>query len=337
MNIVTTTGFYGTGSSAITDLLMEYDCIKIKSDYEIRIAHDPYGIRNLEFNLIENPNRHNSSFALKKFIDYVDFLSNPILGKKYQKYFEGQFKRIATSYIDSLFEFSYSGSWHYDLIDRGLFVFFCSRLYNKIIKFLRLCLGIHDERNYSLLVSKPKAYGTICNEDEFLLHTRDFFEQLAKSINPEGMESVLMDQLVPPSNIGVYERYFNSIKIIVVDRDPRDIFLLEKLVWKGPVVPCNDVELFCKWFLWTRRQYENTNKGSSLFIQFEDLIYDYDETIGNIEKYLGISPENHKNKFKKFNPSFSIKNTKLWEKFPEYKDEISFIEHKLKQYCYQRK
>ena len=65
MNIVTTTGFYGTGSSAITDLLMEYDCIKVKSDYEIRIAHDPFGIRNLEINLIENPNRHNSSFAFK--------------------------------------------------------------------------------------------------------------------------------------------------------------------------------------------------------------------------------------------------------------------------------
>ena len=42
MKIITTTGFYGTGSSAITDLLSEYNNICCKGDYEIRIAMEDF-------------------------------------------------------------------------------------------------------------------------------------------------------------------------------------------------------------------------------------------------------------------------------------------------------
>ena len=41
-----------------------YDNVCCKNDNEIRFLHDPDGISDLEYNLIENPNRHNSSHSM---------------------------------------------------------------------------------------------------------------------------------------------------------------------------------------------------------------------------------------------------------------------------------
>ena len=64
--ILTVTGCYSTGSSAVTDLVKECRDVYCKDDYEVRFAYDPDGIADLEYHLVENPNRHNTSHAIKK-------------------------------------------------------------------------------------------------------------------------------------------------------------------------------------------------------------------------------------------------------------------------------
>ena len=46
--VYSTTGCYGTGSSAVTDFIKEFEDIDCKSDYEIRFIHDPDGISDFE-------------------------------------------------------------------------------------------------------------------------------------------------------------------------------------------------------------------------------------------------------------------------------------------------
>ncbi|WP_349763455.1 hypothetical protein [Fusobacterium sp. SYSU M8D902] len=334
MKIITTTGFYGTGSSAITDLLSEYENIETKGDFEVRIAHDPYGISDLEYNLIENPNRHNSSNALKKFMEMSERYYNPIFLKPYEKYFNNKFKIFVKEYIKSLYEFKYLGRWHYDIIERGNFFIFASRGYNKIITILKKIIGISNDVNYNLLPKNELAYATIKNQDIFLERTKKFFDKLFNEINVENKEYIMLDQLIPPSNIARYERYFSNIKSIVVDRDPRDMYLLEKKIFKGNIVPHYNINLFCEWYKWTREQYENTDKGNSIRIQFEDLIYNYEKTVEIIENYIGLDKKMHTKALTKFDPKISKKNTKLWEKYKEYKEEIKIIEKNLAKYCY---
>ena len=55
----------------------------------------------------------------------------------------------------------------------------------------------------------------------------------------------MADQLVPSSNIEKYLRYFKDIKVVVVDRDQRDLFLFGKYNWRDGVIPTN-VEEFSK-------------------------------------------------------------------------------------------
>lgn len=334
MKIVTTTGFYGTGSSAVTDLLSEYDNVKCKGDLEIRIAHDPYGISDLEYNLIENPNRHNSSNALKKFKAMIKRLHGTFFSKIYEDYFNGKFELYSQEYIQKLIRCEYYGKWHYDIIERGNVFYFLSRSYNKIFTLLKKLCHIQNEVGHSLLPKNEMAYITITEEADFLKATKDYFDKLLKEINPENKKFVMVDQLVPPSNIIRYERYFSDLSTIVVDRDPRDIFLLEKCCWKGHIIPYYDVNKFCQWYRWTREQYENTDKGNSIKIQFEDLIYKYEDTVDKIETFLGLDPDFHNRKFSKLIPEHSKKNTKLWEKYNAYTNEIQFIEKHLKKYCY---
>ena len=334
MKIITTTGFYGTGSSAITDILSEYKNITCKGDFEVRIAHDPYGISDLEYNIIENPNRHNSSNAIKKFIKLKKRLANPNFARQYENYFNNMFTKITDEYIGNLYEFSYKGQWHYDLIERGDIFYFTSRLYNKILRILKKFIGICNDVNHNFLPKNELAYLTISDEKIFLSSTIKFFDKLFSQLNDSDDAIVMIDQLVPPSNIARYERYFSNISTIVVERDPRDIYLLEKIFWKGKVVPHYDVEIFCKWYEWTRNQYESSNKGKSIKIQFEDLIYNYNGTVKKIENYLDIDSTEHTMSFKKFDPKISIKNTQLWKQYPQYNDNIQYIQNRLAKYCY---
>lgn len=333
MEVITATGFYGTGSSAITDLLSDCDNVECKGDYEIRILHDPYGISDLEYNLIENPNRHNTSNAIKKFKWNVDFLSGKWWNKRYEKYFDGKFKKYSYEYIENISEFIYNGKWHWDIVERGYTFWLINRCYNKFFSVIKKIFHIKNEVNHNLLPKNEKAYAGIDNEELFLKNTNKYMNKLLNAISTKKDSILCVDQLVPPSNFTRYSRYVKGIKIFVVDRDPRDIYLLEKKVWKGNIVPCYDVETFCKWYRWTRRMYEKSVKTENVMkIQFEDLIYDYENTLDKVLKFAKIE-KTHYN-LNHFDPNKSILNTKLWEKYPEYYNDISYIAKHLSEYCY---
>lgn len=180
---------------------------------------------------------------------------------------------------------------------------------------------------------------TLCSyptEEKFLDCTRRYIDRLFSETNKENKGNIIVDQIVPASNVNHYLRYFNDIKVFVVDRDPRDIYILEKYVWKGSVVPTESVEIFCQWFEYTRRHRKSENYNENvMFVQFEDLIYKYEETVSKIEKYLGFSAEDHVNKFKSLDPKRSINNTRMWEKLNIDRREVEYIEEKLKDYLYE--
>ena len=71
------------------------------------------------------------------------------------------------------------------------------------------------------------------------------------------------------------------------------------------------------------------------FIQFEDLVYKYDETLKKIYNFTGLSENEHINKFIKFDPNYSILNTKLWKNKNYYSRDIVKIEDKLSEYCFE--
>lgn len=332
MRIISCASYYGSGSSAITDLLAEYDSCASLADYEFRFMQDPGGIADLEFALVENHHRHNSGHALKKYKQIVEFLGNPRL-KKYEHYFNNQWKSISNDYINELTEFTYTGYWHQDVIDKGRWFHFRKRAVNKLLK--KTIWRNQPDRSLNELPHEI-TYCSYPTEKKFLLATKKYIERLFDVANTQKKKNIMVDQIVPATNLNRYIRYFNDIKVFVVDRDPRDIYLLEKYIWKGRVIPTESVDKYCQWFEFTRRhrKSENYNSDNIMYVQFEDLVYKYEEMVVKIENWLGLTSEEHDNPRTSFDPGISIKNTKLWERLKGVEEEVAFIEKALPNYLY---
>ena len=145
----------------------------------------------------------------------------------------------------------------------------------------------------------------------------------------------MVDQIVPSTNLSRYLRYFNNIRVIIVDRDPRDVYCLEKYVWKDGMIP-TDPKLFCKWFKYTRNNRDKELKNDRVkFVQFEDLVYKYNETVKELERWLELDVKDHIRKNTTFDPSMSKRNTKTWLKYENNeKENIKYIEEELSPFLY---
>lgn len=333
MFFITCASYYGTGSSAVTDYVSEYSSVFSFTDEEFRFIQDPDGISDLEFNLVQCFNRHNSGHALKRYKWLVDFYCGNIFGAKYSKFFGDKWKQYSYDYINALTDFTYHGWWMYDLYDRGKIFYFKKRIINKLLH-MTIWQGNVD-RQYNSMKNEI-TYCSHPNEEKFLRCTKEYIYRLFESVKPKDIDTIMVDQLVPPMNLQRYLRYFdNNIKVVVVDRDPRDLFFLDKYVWKDGIIP-NDVEIFCKWFRYTRehRKYENMNTDSIKFLRFEDLVYQYDKTTVELREWLGLDEKKHLYKCEYFNPDISLHNTQVWKNFSCKDYERSFIEKELSEYLY---
>lgn len=335
MRIITTTGYYATGSSAITDLLSEFSGCFPLTDYEFRFVQDPNGISDLEFNLVENHHRHNSGYSLKKYKKMVDFLAGNKFISKYEPFFDYQWKTISYRYIDSLTDIKFKGYWHQDVIDRGYFYYFRKRLINKIYQKI---FSKHNKDHGYYEMPMEITYCSRPTENRFLQSTQEYIEELFRAANKDNKEDIMVDQIVPPSNVKRYIRYFKSIKIFIVDRDPRDLYIFEKYINKGAIVPVENVQIFCQWFLYTRlhRKTEVFPDNEVMFVQFENLVYEYENTIKQICKFLDYTPEQHIHKGQNFKPECSIRNTQKWKEFDTalVQKDIKYIEDTLTEYLF---
>lgn len=331
MKFITCASYYGTGSSAVTDLINECDNVHNMGDYEFRFIQDPDGIRDLEYNLVENNHRHNSGYALRRYWNNVKFLSGSKIIKKYNRFFGDQWQKLSKKYVDDLTDIAYKGSWHQELRDKGKVAYFLERLINKIAHGI---FRINRDKNIQLFLRNNIEFGTF-PQDKFYDITIRYIEDLFTIANFDNKEFIMADQLVPASNTMQYLKYFNDIKVVCVDRDPRDLFILEKEVWKGTIIP-KKVEDFCKWLKVTRahRKYEQDNPKLIMRINFEQLIYHYDLYAPQILSFCGLTPEHHVLPKTLLIPEVSIKNTQLYKKYGKYNKDISVIEQELEEYLF---
>lgn len=327
MRFITCASYYGTGSSAITDLIGECDNVLNMTDYEFRFIQDPDGIRDLEYNLVENNNRHNSGYAIKRYERNVKFLAGNKLIKKYNLYFGDNWVKLSREYVKALIDVEYKGSWVQDLRDKGKIAYFLNRCVNKVVS------KFNKEKSVALFLKNNTNYASYPGEKFYEL-TKKYIYDLFNSVNKDNKEIIMADQLVPPTNVDSYLRYFDDIKVVCVDRDPRDVFVLEK-IWNGAIVP-RKVDEFCKWYKATRahRKTEKNDETKVLRIRFEDLIYHYDEWSSKILDFCEISKDHHTAPKTLLDPAKSIKNTRVWKRFPEYENDIKIIEQELSEYLY---
>lgn len=325
---VIVTGFYSSGSSAVIDFLKDLDNVVVCDLDEVRFLQDPFGVSDLEYNLVENPHRHNSSQSIKFFLKAVDKLQ-PAHKKRgpYFSMFNGQFRRLSYDYIDSLINFSFNGYNHNDINALTPFNLLSYKLRRKIIVFLT-----KDVRHnfYPKLVD----YCSWPSKEEFLEKTNKYLNSLSIAANPQNKDIVVFDQLFPSSNLDRYIRYFSSSKTIIVNRDPRDLYLCSVKEIHDHVIPTDDINQFCEWYDNTRKQNTHIDTKSIMEINFESLVLEFNKTAQKICEFLNISFELHKHIFNHFQPNISKRNINQKQKYKDKENEIRIIEKKLKKYLF---
>lgn len=343
MKLFTTASYYGTGSSAITDLLSEYEGIKaFDSSFECRIAHDMFGISDLEYYLVENSHRHNSSVAINQFIRLCGIygLDKHIRFENYPGHFP-HFKDCVETYIKSLSPYSFKGGAHTDIYTKSDLFIMVLKLKDLIYhKLHKAKLTVEDSTwaskgitPYEKVLHETDYHITALDKEQFMQATLAFTDSLFSCAQNNENQYLMVDQLVQPINTMRYVKYFKDIKVICVDRDPRDIYYNEKYFWRGGVAPCVP-QLFVEWYKATRRQkkFEKDDPEKVMRIQFEDLIFDYDNMVARIECFLGLTPDKHIRPKTRLNPEVSIKNIAKWKDDKGEADNIDFIKNSLTDY-----
>ena len=211
-------------------------------------------------------------------------------------------------------------------------------LYRFIIMGFRAVLRVISGGRINL--NRPLEYKpmriSFLNEQQFYEKAGTYINNFLKCMGIEE-KNIILDQLLLPHNIYRAEKYFDDrMECFVVNRDPRDVFILNKYIWPkvNETVPFpTEVNEFCGYYRGLR---SIEKKGYNLhvhMIQFEELIYNYEYTLKKVMKILKLDETMHSAKKQKFNPEKSINNTQLFIK-DEYKAEASIIEKNLSEFLY---
>ncbi len=312
------------------DYLKEFEKIDSLGDFEFRFIQDPNGIADLEDRLLKNNSRLNSDRAIYEYLKLIKILNSNYTNKFweksfYKKIFNNKFLEYSEEYISNLTDMEWSGYWH-DIEFRNFTL--KNRIKNFIIRLISYKYKrINKIKNRRMYYSYPI--------ENFYKETKQYLSKLFSEISK--LDTLALDQLVPCCNTERYLNYFEDIKVIIVDRDPRDLYILNKEIWKEDITPCKNVDDFIKHFKLVRKhqKYEKENSEKILRIRFEDTIYFYEDTMKKINLFLQIEEFKHSYPKRYFNPQKSIYNTQLFRKYLKYQNDIEKIEQKLGEYCYE--
>lgn len=341
---VAVVGFYGTGSSALIDFLREFDRCGVALDRDAKGALRPYehvpfytsgGL--FEFGeLMTNVNSaYGSDMIINKFIDSVDRLNdnNFVSFGSYRWLTGNRFKEISEEFLEQLGVYEANGATsEHKVKTRFSLVMVLLQFAAKIV-FGR---PVYRWGKKNIYDNKPTMFG-MPDKETFYRAAKQYVKKYFDICAQENKDVMVYDQLVCPQHTTLLDNYFDdSFKVITVHRDCRDIYSLSKYFWSKPPYGFSaplptDIDRFADY--WEKNTTYKEHKNLKR-VQFEDLIYHYDETTAEIMEFLGLDEKDHIRKKQYFNPEFSIKNTQSFLMNEETKLEAEEIAKKLPKSVY---
>jgi hypothetical protein len=321
-------GFGISGKGAFIDLLREFDNYDTpRPDFEFGLIRIKDGLLDLKCSLVDNWSPVRSDVSIKRFKEVIlDLGKSPsrlnfpkaliVSGGRYDDMFGGKFIELSNKYVDSLIDDSYNGLRVYPMQDNGIF----SRVSKKFLYKLRF---------------KKVYYSKIyisCGK-EFETKTKKYLHELFRARNAaNNVTHVMFNAFEPFNPIESIELFFDA-KIIIIDRDPRDIYL-SALNHNLPNDVPRDLDIFIKRYKMLRKQVKSKDDNRVMRLNFEDLVLNYQDTLNALFIFLEEDPLVHKYPKKYFNPEISKKGIGLWKNSKgKLKKDVNVIYSELREYC----
>lgn len=336
MNIIAA-GYSGTGSSAVVHLLSEYENVTpcIQGSYEHVLFYIPDGLFDLEDRLLNNNSIHMSDGAINRFYNAMKRLNDNNYGwfGGYKRRFANQFMDSVDMFIDELTQFILPGYWSEDF----KYSFSMNKAVTDLVKYA-IGRPVHQ---YGQKLDR-KGDGIVrysfVTPGQFYSAAKAFVQRYLQMLSHNTSEDMILDQILLPHNLFRMKHYFTDTKAIVFDRDPRDLYVLSKYVWpqiagSAQLFP-NTPEKFVDFYRGLKSTEKNDPDPNVLRLHFEDLIYQYEETVESIETFLGYSSNRHTSPKTRFIPEKSINNTQNFLIEKAWEEEVVYIQNNLSDMLY---
>lgn len=327
--IVGACGYGGTGSSAVKDLLKEFDVTQTLDRAEGMFAFKVDGLQDLEYHLIKQYSREISGdVAIKRFLDASKYANTPFVKKLYLN--PKKYKKDTEDFINAIVQTKYKGMGNYDYETGNLIK---SILY---LGFKKVVIKWYEKMTGKLYTAWPMRdlYVSI-NPSNFYLEAKKYMSSIITNAGGDLSKIIVLDQPFEGNNPEQSFPFFEDPYAIVVDRDPRDLYIAASYQWPdGMFMPRRDVKSFVSYYKEIRENQKNGNSDKVMRISLEKLIFEYENTKKCIMKFLDLKEENHIYPKKFFNPQYSIKGIQLYKKIPGHEEEIQYIETELKKYLF---
>ncbi len=329
---ISTCGFGATGSSAVTDYLRECEGITVIDQFEFTLAHCVDGLADLEYHvMLRNSRQLSSIYAIQRF--------EKLIKKNTKKWCantaitEDEIRTITYRFLDDITQLEYVTN--------------SPRINKRHSEFLQETIGeslmrrkIMPKLEKKGIIKKNIDYYPLdmvrvsIKPNNFYEATQTFVSDLLHAMGaPEG-QHIAMDQAFVGNDPAASFPFFKNPYAIVVDRDPIDLFIFarKKLLSVGRFIASDTVDHFVTYYrLLRENQPYLEDNDRVLRIRFEDLVYNYESTADQIDRFLGVTNTQRKTVFQ---PEKSVANTHLITRFPEFKANAEQIAEALPEYIF---
>lgn len=319
-------GYGFSGKHAMIDLIREVDGYHVEDfKFEFVLFRIQGGLLDLRTALVDDWSPIRSSAAISRFKKVIKRVGTKnsyldprtwmtAVGFNYDRHYAGRFLKISESYVQKLIEFSWTAPWPYAAVDWSGGEMFLRKLGAKL----------HIRGAYA----SEQFFSCPADFDEI---TRDYVAEMLSVNVSDQFRTIVMHNGFEPFNPYRSLHFFDAVKCIIVDRDPRDNYVAG--LWYVPTrLP---VDLFIKRYRAYRQTAEHYNKHSPqvMRVRFEDLVLNYETVVPDVFRFLGVDLSMHARPKQYFDPEISRKNIGIWRKHPD-QDAVARIGKELASYCY---
>ena len=356
LSVVAVNGFGYSGSGLVIDYLNQYNSFidpkPSNHPFEFRFIKDTGGVLDLRDHMLNNSYYWNNYSYIQNFLQQVKITSRPwrknFITKFLWDYDEGnhvgfsldeitnnKFSTLSKSFINDLIEVKKKFKWwnhyrHLSFTDQII-----KNFGNKFVK---------NEESY-LVLNKKFDVDTL--NAKFKNYLQDVFVEMAdynvnkyywhyENINQIKKFTLILDQGVDPvSAKKSLEILPKNSKIVIVHRDPRDVYLSTE-----DFFPDNP-EDFCKIYESEVSKALKQEDQDILHIKFENFVFNTKTEIERLKTFLKIDSsysflDTKKLMRTKYNLNWSKSRVGKWKNVDDNKKEkMNYIYKRLKHLCYE--
>lgn len=333
MSIVDISGYSFTGKSAVYDLLSGLDeFVGFGSNFEFELIRAPGGLLDLQTALCgEHWSPVRSSDGIRRFLNLIEVLGGDKslidrfckLGNQYDYYFP-DFTAQSIQFIDKLTSGKWHAYWPYSKFHYNRAQVIAYKVLSRI--------GFKQE---------DIVYLSRVTARDFEFYVKTYLDELFQNARDRKNRILILNNAFEPFKPVQSARLISSAKAVIVDRDPRDIYLSALYSSKssmsriGSSVIGKSAQDFIDRFRIYRDAVVINDDDASIFrMRFEDLVLESEKLISQLLFFLGVDSSATQSKLV-FDPKKSSKNVGMWKKVEDQKvlNAIALINSELSDFC----